>query len=486
MPQAGSGDLSLPGFLKDTQMKKEYYKLFFLTVTTVFLQLIKLNAQQINSAKPNFIIILTDDQGYGDLSTYGNPTIHTPNIDRMAAEGQKWTNFYVAANVCTPSRAGLLTGRLPIRSGMAGTANHRVLFPGSKGGLPANELTIAELLKQNGYYTAHIGKWHLGSQPQYLPTHNGFDYYFGIPYSNDMDLIDSVPYPKAIAEPKNEYFRVPLMRNESVIERPAVQNTLTERYTREAVSVIEKNKNRPFFLYFAHNMPHVPLFPNARFKGRSKRGTYGDIIEEIDWSVGQVLKALKDNGLDKNTCVVFISDNGPWKLFKELGGSSGPLFGAKGNSYEGGVRVPAIFWGRGLVAPRFVAEPGSTLDILPTFLSLAGGKLPQDRILDGYDLSGVLRGKQEKSPRDEFYYYHADVLAGVRKGPYKLLFYSSNSIGYPADFKKLDTPALFNLDEDISESNNIASKHPEVVKALELLAEKHSATVEKVEDQLSK
>ncbi|GAB3431521.1 sulfatase family protein [Niabella aquatica] len=466
-------------------MIKKYYRLLLLTAVS-FWGFAKSEAQQANTGKPNFIIILTDDQGYGDLSTYGNPTIHTPNIDRMAAEGQKWSNFYVAANVCTPSRAGLLTGRLPIRSGMAGTASHRVLFPGSKGGLPASELTIAELLKQNGYYTAHIGKWHLGSLSQYLPTRNGFDHYFGVPYSNDMDRVDSVPYLKAITEPKNEYFQVPLMRNETVIERPAVQNTLTERYTKEAVALIKKNKNHPFFLYLAHNMPHVPLFPNPKFKGKSQRGTYGDIIEEIDWSVGEILSALKENGVDKNTYVIFISDNGPWKLFKELGGSSGPLYGAKGNSYEGGVRIPAIFWGKGIVKPRFVTEIGSTLDILPTFLSLAGGKIPQDRIWDGYDLSNILNGKDDHSPRSEFYYYHADVLAAVRKGPYKLLFYSSNPVGYPADFRKLDTPELFNLNEDISESNNIASKYPETVKALELLAEKHLSTVEKVEDQLSK
>ncbi|MFT3702079.1 MAG: sulfatase [Agriterribacter sp.] len=435
---------------------------------------------------PNFIVILTDDQGYGDLSINGNPTIKTPNIDRMALEGQKWTNFYVAANVCTPSRAGLLTGRLPIRSGMQGTQKDRVLQTNAKGGLPASELTIAELLKQQGYHTAAIGKWHLGSQPQYLPLHNGFDYYFGLPYSNDMARVDSVPYLKSITEPKNEYFQVPLYRNDEVIEKPAIQNTLTERYTKEAVKFITDHKKESFFLYLAHSMPHVPLFPNAKFAGKSARGTYGDIIEEIDWSVGEVLNALRANGIDNNTYVIFLSDNGPWKLFRELGGSTGPLYGAKGYSYEGGVRVPAVIWGKGNVVARQVTQIGSSLDLLPTFIKLAGGTLPTDRVYDGYDLSDVLSGKTDKSPRDEFYYYHADILVGVRKGAYKLLLYSNTEIAYPDELKKLDKPALFNINEDIAERYDIAGKHPDIVQQLLTLAEQHTKTIVRVEDQLSK
>jgi arylsulfatase A len=468
-------------------MKTKKVALIGLNIITWLIISATLIAQSKSSAKkPNFIVILTDDQGYGDLSINGNPTIETPNIDRMALEGQKWTNFYVAANVCTPSRAGLLTGRLPIRSGMQGTQKDRVLQTNAKGGLPASELTIAELLKQQGYHTAAIGKWHLGSQPQYLPLHNGFDYYFGLPYSNDMARVDSVPYLKSITEPKNEYFQVPLYRNDEVIEKPAVQNTLTERYTSEAVKFITEHKKEPFFLYLAHSMPHVPLFPNAKFAGKSARGTYGDIIEEIDWSVGEILNTLRKNELDNNTYVIFLSDNGPWKLFRELGGSSGALYGAKGYSYEGGVRVPAVIWGKGNVAAKQVTEIGSSLDILPTFIKLAGAALPTDRVYDGYDLGNVLSGKSTKSPRDENYYYHADILVGVRKGAYKLLFYSNSEIAYPDELKKLDKPVLFNINEDIAERYDIAGKHPDIVQQLLALAEQHSKTIVRVEDQCSK
>lgn len=436
--------------------------------------------------QPNFILILTDDQGYGDLSINGNPSIKTPNIDKLALEGQKWTNFYVAANVCTPSRAGLLTGRLPIRSGMQGTLKARVLFPKSKGGIPESEITIAELLKQNGYFTAAIGKWHLGSLPQYLPLNNGFDYYYGLPYSNDMDLVENIPYQQAVTRPKNEYFQVPLIRNSETIEKPANQNTLTKRYTEETLKFINQHKKEPFFIYLAHSMPHVPLFANPAFEGKSARGIYGDVIEEIDWSVGEILKALQQTGIDDNTYIVFISDNGPWKLFKELGGSTGPLYGAKGNSYEGGVRVPAIIWGKKNIAAKQVTEIGCSLDILPTFAKLSGTTLPADRVYDGYDLSNVLSGKSNKSPRDVMYYYHADILVAVRKGAYKLLLYSNSEVGYPDEIKKLDSPALYNLNEDIAERYDIANQHPDTVKQLILLATQHSKTIQPAEDQLSK
>lgn len=457
-----------------------------LSFSTLMVSFTLAYAQQATEKSPNFIVIFTDDQGYGDLGTYGNPTIKTPNIDRMATEGQKWTNFYVAANVCTPSRAGLLTGRLPIRSGMQGDSANRVLFPNSKGGLPASEVTIAKLLKQSGYQTAIIGKWHLGSLPQYLPTRHGFDYYYGIPYSNDMDRVDSIPYVKAITQPKNAYFQVPLMRNEEIVERPAVQNTLTERYTAEAINYIKSNKEKPFFLYLAHSMPHVPLFPNAKFKGKSARGIYGDVIEEIDWSVGEIINTLKESGLDKNTYVIFITDNGPWKMFRELGGSSGPLYGAKGNSYEGGVRVPAIFWAPGHVKPQQVTEIGSALDILPTLAKLAHAELPSDRIYDGYNLSEVLQGNAERSPRKEMFYYHASKLVAIRKGTYKLNLYSNSEIGYPDVLKKLDKAQLFNLNEDIMERYDIADQYPDIVKQLKALAEEHAKTVVQVENQLGK
>ncbi len=424
-----------------------------------------------NAQPPNFIIIFTDDQGYGDLGCFGHPTIKTPNLDRMAAEGQKWTSFYVAANVCTPSRAALMTGRLPIRSGMY-SDKRRVLFPDSDGGLPQSEITIARHLKQKGYRTAAIGKWHLGHLPAYLPTSHGFDSYLGIPYSNDMDKVNDVDRKTAFWESKTEYFRVPLLRDTTEIQRPADQNTIVKRYTEEAIKVIKQNKKSPFFLYMAHSLPHVPLFASKDFRGTSERGLYGDVIEEIDWSVGQILATLKKEGLDKNTYVVFTSDNGPWVVFNEHGGSAGLLFGSKGTSYEGGVRVPTIFWGPGRVKPGLVPGMGSTLDLLPTFGKLAGVPLPTDRTYDGYDLSEVLH-KGAASPRDEMYYYHGSRLFAVRKGAYKLLYYKNNPLGYPEKLEKLEKYQLFNLLHDPSEKYDIADEHPEVIRDIEAMVARH-------------
>ena len=286
--------------------------------------------------KPNFIVIFCDDMGYGDIGTFGNPIIRTPNIDNMADEGQKWTQFYVADPVCTSSRAALLTGRYPIRSGMT-SAKRVVLFPDSSRGLPLEEITIAEVLKDEGYSTAAIGKWHLGHLPKYLPKAQGFDSYYGIPYSNDMNHNGFFGEYLAKAEDPNYFsdvsrFDVPLIENTKEIERPANQLTITKRYTERAVEFIEKNKDKPFFLYLAHSLPHIPLFVSEEFKGRSNAGVFTDVIEEIDWSVGQIIKTLKKNNLDKNTVVVFTSDNGPWLLFKTHGGSAGPLRSGKGTT----------------------------------------------------------------------------------------------------------------------------------------------------------
>lgn len=433
---------------------------------------------------PNFIIILTDDQGYGDLGCYGHPTISTPNIDQMAREGQRWTSFYSAANVCTPSRAGLLTGRLPIRSGM--TSEKRwVLFPDSDGGIPQSEVTIAELLKEAGYRTGAIGKWHLGHLPQYLPTSNGFDSYFGIPYSNDMDRIGEGPGRMIVMNPTVENFNVPLMRNEEIVERPANQHTITRRYTEEAIKFISEHKREPFFLYVAHNLPHVPLFVSDDFSGHSARGLYGDVIEEIDWSVGQILEALKREKLDKNTVVVFTSDNGPWVTYNEQGGSAGLLFGAKGTSYEGGQRVPGIFWGPGTVRPGTVSEVGCSLDLLPTIAAMAGTWMPADRTYDGYDLTPVLTGTGP-SPRKEMLYYHNTRIFAVRKGDYKLHFFSNNPAGYPHRMVKLDTLRLYNVAHDPSEQWDIAEKHPAIVAEIQELVERHRATIEPVPSQLEK
>lgn len=450
------------------------------------LSLLLITAVQVfsQSSKPNFIIIFTDDQGYGDVGVFGHPTIKTPNLDQMAFEGQKWTSFYVAANVCTPSRSAIMTGRLPVRTGMYSN-KRRVLFPDSDGGLPAYEKTIASLLKESGYATAAIGKWHLGHLPQYLPTAHGFDSYFGIPYSNDMDRVNDVTAKVAFADPKFEYFNVPLMRDTEIIERPADQNTITKRYTQEAVKFIESHQDEPFFLYLAHSLPHVPLFASPDFLQTSARGLYGDVIEEIDWSVGQILSSLRENGLDRNTYVVFTSDNGPWLVYNEQGGSSGGLFGGKGTSYEGGVRVPTIVWGPGNVQPGVISEMGSTMDLLPTFCSLSGVSLPSDRVYDGFDLSETWN-RQSKSKRDEMFYYHGDRLFAVRKGDYKLYFFKNNPFGYPAKVEKLDTPTLFNLNTDPSERFDLAESHPEVVAQIMKVAESHQSNMVFGETQLEK
>jgi arylsulfatase A len=438
-----------------------------------------------NKSDVNFIIIFTDDQGYGDVGCYGHPTIKTPNLDRMAVEGQRWTTFYTAANVCTPSRAGLLTGRLPIRSGMC-SDNRRVLFPDSDGGLPQSENTIAKLLKGAGYRTAAIGKWHLGHLPQYLPTSHGFDSYFGIPYSNDMDRVDSaIPPREMIMNAKKEYFNVPLMRNEEIVERPADQNTITKRYTEEAVKFISENKKKPFFLYLAHSLPHVPLFASKDFLGKSQRGFYGDVIEEIDWSVGQILKTLKEEKLHKKTVVIFTSDNGPWVLYDEHGGSSGLLYGAKGTGYEGGQRVPAIFWAPGRVKPAVITRMGSTLDLLPTIANMAGVSIPADRPYDGYDLTPVLAGNDD-DPRKEMIYYHGTRIFAARKGDFKLYFYENNPDGYPERMRRLDTLRLFNVEHDPSEEFELSEKQPGVIEEIQAMVEAHSATVDSVGSQLDK
>lgn len=439
---------------------------------------------QKNKADVNFVIIFTDDQGYGDLGCYGHPTIRTPNIDKMAAEGQRWTSFYSAANVCTPSRAALLTGRLAIRSGMCSN-KRRVLFPDSDGGLPQTENTIARLLKNAGYRTAAIGKWHLGHLPQYLPTAHGFDSYYGIPYSNDMDRVSTLPAREAIMNARAEYFDVPLMRNEEVIERPADQNTITKRYTEEAVKFISENRKKPFFLYLAHSLPHVPLFASDAFRGKSARGLYGDVIEEIDWSVGEIIKALKKEKLDKKTIVIFTSDNGPWVLYDEHGGSSGALFGAKGTGYEGGQRVPAIFWAPGRIKPGVVSDMGSALDLFPTITKFAGVTVPTDREYDGYNLTSVLTSGAA-SPRNEMFFYHGTRIFAARKGEYKLYFYANNPGGYPERMKKLDSLRLFNLNHDPSERYNVAHSRADVIRDIEALVRQHRLTVDSVGSQLEK
>jgi arylsulfatase A len=433
--------------------------------------------------RPNVIIIFCDDLGYGDLGVYGHPTIRTPHLDRMCAEGQKWTNFYAAASVCTPSRAGLLTGRLPVRSGMC-SDKRGVLFPDSAGGLPEDEITIAEMVKAKGYQTACIGKWHLGHLPPYLPTKNGFDTYYGIPYSNDMDRIAGVDWKEAAFNAKIDYYNVPIMRNEAIIERPANQHTLTRRYTEEAVSFIKKAGMQPFFLYLAHSMPHIPLFRSDQFKNTSVRGIYGDVIEEIDWGVGRILAALEEQGIVENTLVVFTSDNGPWLTFKTHGGSAGLLWEGKGTTYEGGMREPTIFYWPGTVQPEIVTGIGSTLDLFATIAALAGASMPDDRIMDSENLLPVLQGKGS-SPREVMFFYRGTRLYAVRKGAYKAHFITESSYQTNNIRQEHDPPLLFNVEHDPSEKFNLADQHPGVLAEINAIVQAHESNLVKGKDQLA-
>ena len=432
---------------------------------------------------PNFIIILADDQGYGDLGSYGHPTLRTPNLDRMAAEGQRWTSFY-AAPVCTPSRAQLMTGRLAVRTGLAGG----VLFPDSTGGLQPDEITIADVLKARGYATAAVGKWHLGVLPEYLPMNQGFDSYFGIPYSNDMDQVggnlSADERFRRYMDAKIEYFNVPLMRNGTIIERPADQTTITKRYTDEGVQFIKAHRNQPFFLYLAHNLPHMPLFRSKEFEHHSQRGLYGDAVEEIDWNVGRILATLRELKLEDNTLVLYTSDNGPWAPYLEQGGSAGLLRGAKASTWEGGMRVPAIFWWPGTIRSSVSTGLGSELDILQTFASLAGAPVPTDRVLDGYDLSPTLKGNGP-SPRHSLFYYAntgAGVLSAVRRDSFKAHFVVPGTDGATAGPVN---PQLYNLDEDPSEKFDLAATRPDVVAELRALADQHAKTVVTVKNQIA-
>jgi arylsulfatase A len=427
--------------------------------------------------KPNIVIILADDLGYGDLGCYGNPSIRTPNLDRMAAEGLRFTEFYSGACLCTPSRAALLTGRLALRSGMAGSHERHVIYPENTGGLPQTEISIPRALKTKGYATAAIGKWHLGHHPESVATSHGFDSFYGLPYSNDSDPIDKKLRAKEIDSQTPDWhsFTVPLIRGTNIIERPADQTKLTKNYTEEAIRFIKENKKKPFFLYFAHTFPHVPLFTSPAFKGKSLRGLYGDAVEEVDWSVGEVLKTLKDEKLDKNTLVLFTSDNGPWIVRKLNGGSAGLFRDGKGGTWEGGYRVPAIARWPGKIKPGLTHEMASALDLYKTCLNLAGAEIPKDRPLDGFDMAPILFGNGKSQRDEQFYYFCADVYA-VRKGNYKAHFVTHDGYSKLPE-EKHEPGLLFDVRNDPSERFNIAADHPEIVADLKKAFEKHRAEV---------
>ena len=387
--------------------------------------------------KPNIVFIFTDDQGYGDVGCFGATDIETPNIDLIAEEGIKFTEFYSASPVCSPSRAGLLTGRMPQRMGI-----HGVFFPESFTGMPPDEITIAEILKEEGYKTGIVGKWHLGHMPKFLPLNQGFDEYYGIPYSNDME---SVVY---------------LSGNE--VDSFVVNQTYTTRtYTRKAVDFINRHKNEAFYLYLAHNMPHVPIYASPPFRGKSNRGLYGDVIQEIDWSVGEIIRALRENGILDNTIIVFSSDNGPWLVMEDHGGSAGILREGKQYTFEGGVRVPTVaMWKKRIKPGSIYNDLATQMDWFPTFINIVGAKLPDDRIIDGIDITNVLFG-EGKRENNTFIYYNGGDPRCFREGNLKIKkpFPGTEPVKWRKAVAAHDS-LLFDLKSDPGESKNLASVNP--------------------------
>lgn len=465
-----------------------------------------IGAETTQARRPNIVILFADDMGYGDPSSYGHPTILTPNIDRLAAEGQKWTDFYVAAPVCSPSRGALLTGKLPVRSGLYGR-QLRVMFPDDPGGIPEDETTLAEFLSSAGYATGIFGKWHLGDRAEALPTRHGFDRWFGVPYSNDMrwtvgltttELIAAriagqmTQYNETLAlrreltfAPKSEYWNIPLMvstanatgHDDQIIEQPADQTLLTKKYTQEAAEFLAEQAaaDTPFFIYLPYSMPHVPLFPSADFSGHSRAGRYGDVIEEIDWSVGRIRAALEAAGVADNTLLLVTSDNGPWLTMRHHGGSAGPLNNGKGTVFEGGMRVPAIFWWPGRIQPGVVHDIGSTLDLYATAAELAGLTLPEGVATDSVSLAATLL-EGAAGARATLAYYRGDELQAYRLGQYKAMFVSEGSYGDPPERTVHDTPLLFDLDRDPGERYEISVQMPQIVAQLVMAAEEHRAS----------
>jgi len=417
---------------------------------------------------PNVVVIFMDDMGYGDIGPFGATKQKTPNLDRMAKEGMKLTSFY-AAPACSVSRAQLLTGCYGPRINVPW-----VYMPVSSEGLNPKEITIADHLKKLGYATMCIGKWHVGDQPEFLPTKQGFDHYFGIPYSNDMQRTST-----------ESGLRVtPLLRDDKVTKllTDEEQSRIVESYTDEAINFISNNKEKPFFLYLPHTAIHTPIYPGKAFEGKSNNGRVGDWIEEVDWSSGRILDTLRELKLDKNTLVIFTSDNGPWLIKEKDSGSAGPLRGGKGSTWEGGVRVPTLAWWPGKIpAASSVDAVAGTIDLLPTIVTIAGGAVPAEPIIDGRDISPLLLGKSKQSPREAHYYFKGYNLEAVRQGPWKLaLAPQIETMGRSFDDDaKGSEPRLYHLDGEIGERTNVAAQNPEIVAKLTALAEKMKADIGK-------
>lgn len=452
--------------------------LFKASVLSVFL----LATGILQAAKPNFVIIFTDDQGYGDLSCFGSKTIKTPNIDRIAKEGRKFTSFMVASPVCTPSRAALLTGCYPKRVGM----HQHVLFPASTKGLNAKEHTIADHLKGQGYATACFGKWHLGHHKETLPTANGFDTYYGIPYSNDMNHPDNKGKPRGgwqgmdilWDDPESTLtkWKTPLYEDEKIVELPVDQRTVTRRYTQKSIDFITVNKGKPFFVYLPHSMPHIPLYVPDEVRDPDPKKAYINTIEHIDSEVGRLLKALDDLKLADNTYVIYTTDNGPWLPFLHHGGSAGPLRDGKGTTFEGGQRVPYVMRGPGIPAGTVCDELTGTIDLLPTIAAITGKALPKGKKIDGVNVSGLWKGTEKNSPRTEFLHYTSrGDLEGIRSEKWKLL------IKKPRRNPNNKPPEvfLFDLSKDLGEQNNLAEAKPAVVLDLRARMETLDAEITK-------
>lgn len=438
-------------------MKK---KLLPISLILPALTLLGQNKSNLEAQKPNIIIIYCDDLGYGDIGITGHPGIKTPNLDKMGTEGCRFTNYYSASPASTASRYSLLTGKYPIRSGFPW-----VLNPDSEIGIHPEEKTLAEALKEQGYKTAIYGKWHLGStKKEYLPLQNGFDDYLGLPYSNDM-----IP-------PK--FQDIALLNGNDTIAMNPDQSVLTELYTQKAISFLEEHKNEHFFLYVPFAMPHTPLHPGKKFLGKSQRGLYGDVVEEIDWAVGEILDAVEQNNLQKNTIIWFMSDNGPWLLRDQDGGSAGLFRDGKGSTWEGGMRVPCFVKWDGQIQNITNDKLVNAMDVYSTCISLAGGTIDQDRIVDGKDISLYIVKDSKQKEKEEipfFYYGIKNELMAVRMGAWKLHLKTYSQLG--EDYFKGQLPLLFNIETDPSEKYNVADNHPEIVEKLKQLIDTQNKQV---------